>query len=128
MTYDKKPTTRGTLVVVKARGDEIVEAMKVALGVIRGDIAGKGIGKDHGAISIRSIDMDLTFAITVFVEHGGMKVIINGNVGGVYKEHKLTSAQKVDDDWISRATAGLFMVSGGKADDMVQIEYKEDTQ
>jgi hypothetical protein len=48
---------------------------------------------------------------------------MRGNVGGEYKEHKLNAEQKVSNNWIARATAGLFMVSGGKADHIVEISY-----
>ena len=108
-----------------ARGDEIVEVVKQALSATRSKISGKKMGEDHASIDVSSLDLKLEFAIMIYVEHGGMKVIMKGNVGGQLKEHKLSSAQKVDDDWIARATAGLFLVAGGVAEDAVKISYYE---
>ena len=126
VTYDETPSIQGTYVFVKARGDEIVEAMMVALPVIRRNVAGKRIGIDSDAITIKSIDTNFTFHIMVIVDHGGKTFIINGNVGGVYKEHKITSASAQNNDyWIARKTADWFKDAGGKANDMVQIDYDD---
>lgn len=127
--FDRTPMGRKmTMVDATARGDEIVEVMKQALPATRSNISGKKIGEDNAAIDVSSLDLKLAFAITIHVENGGLNVIMKGNVGGQYKEHKLSSAQKVDDDWIARATAGLFLVAGGVAEDAVKISYYENAE
>lgn len=124
--FNRIPTGRKmTIVDATARGDEIVAVMKEALSATRSKISGKKMGEDHASIEVSSLDLKLVFAITIHIEHEGMNVIMKGNIGGSYKEHKLSSAQKVDDDWIARATAGLFLVAGGVAEDVVKISYYE---
>lgn len=128
VTYARTTTARATVVTARARGDEIAETIKEALQAAKSNVVGKPIGRNRDSISVRSLDKELPFSIMIQIEHGGDKVTMSGNVGGEYKEHRLTSDQRISDDWIASATAGFFMVAGGKADDTVQIEYYENRQ
>lgn len=116
----------GAYVTAVARGDEIVQMMHRALAAARSNVRGQtGLYESHDSIEVYGVERSVEFSIVVHVEHGGSKVIIDGNVGGERKEHKLQSHQRVDDDWIARATAGLYWVAGGTADGKVEIRYRE---
>ena len=122
------PSGGTTYVFAEARGDEIVEVMKEALSAARRNVqaASGRIGRDNDSIEVSAVDSKkVPFSITIHIEHGGSKVIMRGNVGGSWKEHKLLADQRVSDDWISRATAGLFMLAGGEASDLVKIQFNE---
>jgi len=124
--YMRMPTPSGTEYVnVTATGDEIVDVMKDALNVIRNDASNMSFVQST-AIDVSSNDDDVKFAIEILFEQRGEKVLIRGNVGGAFKEHKLTSSQRVSNDWIARAIAGLFMVAGGNAKDIVKISYRKE--
>lgn len=123
--YDRFVRPNLTAVKARASGDEIVGAMMQALKAARSNVMGKKIGRDNDTILVRSLDKSLEFDIIIFIEHGGMKVIMEGDVGGERKKHKLNDEQKVSDDWIARSTAALFMLAGGEENNVVQIEYYE---
>lgn len=127
--YRRRPMLRGDKTLVRSflKGLEIVKVMKEALEASRNMVRGKGIGLNSTIISVKSKEgSNVEFAITINIEHGGEKVIMSGNVGGEYKEHKLRSNQKISDDWIARSTAGLYWIAGGTEDGELEISFTEE--
>ena len=123
--YKRIQGYRGTMVIAKARGDEMVDVTQRALTVIRQQFLNKTIGNDNGHIDVTSNDDKLQFAVQVYVEHGGSKVIIKGHGGGEVKDDKLHAQQRVAAVWIARSIAGLVGIAGGTADGEVPIKYTE---
>ena len=94
--------------------------MKKALDSTRANILGKPIGQDSGIIEVKSDDVE--FSIMIHIEHGGKKVIIDGNVGGKYVTFKEVKEEKIGNDYLSIVPSVLFKMAGGKEDQSVKIK------
>ena len=121
--YKRVPlhNNRGTFVFATAKFDEISLEMKKALDSTRANILGKPIGQDSGIIEVKSDDVE--FSIMIHIEHGGKKVIIDGNVGGKYVTFKEVKEEKIGNDYLSIVPSVLFKMAGGKEDQSVKIKY-----
>ena len=67
-----------TYVVVKADASEMHEVLKTAIAESLELIRGREIGRDSTSIRIEAMDPNVTFTITVHLEHGGSKVLVRG--------------------------------------------------
>ena len=67
-----------TYVVVKADASEMHEVLKTAIAESLELIRRREIGRDSTSIGIKAMDQNVTFDITVHLEHGGSKVLLRG--------------------------------------------------
>ena len=124
--YKRFPMPKGTLVNSSLKGSEIVVVVIEALKASREMIDGKPIGLDTALIFVKSKEgSNVTFSITIHIEHGGTKVIMRGNVGGQFLNQKLDRASKASDDSIAFRTAELYKIAGGTDDGELEIEFTE---
>lgn len=90
---------------------------------VRNYISGKPIGRNSTIIEVQSTNPGVTFSLNIHVEHGGTKVVMEGNIGGEFLQHKLLGSQSISNDLVALATAKMFAFADGKEDDGITIKY-----
>ena len=108
----------GMLVQATAKFNEIPSAINTALGRMLASKPNFPRHQNVGDISLRSEDVQ--FYISIIIEQGGEKVIVNGNVGG---EHFTQKFWHAPNNRIALLAFELFNKAGGDENKSVAIEY-----